>query len=647
MILTLTPLFSNEEDRLRLLSQLSLDELMNVEVSSASNTFEKASEAPAIVNTIDASMIKRYGFRNLYDALSYQPGFFIAQDSNEKVYSQRGMFTTTTQKILFKRDGSRMNNTLFNSLALDNALSMRALESIEVMRGPAGSTYGDMALTGVVSLNTLSDKSENGLVAEAGAGSYDAYSGDLTYKDINLLLWSHYYTNNGNTKLVSSDKDYATNKISANHTIDKTPDNFDIGLKYETDDYKFLATYTKNKYIAPRSSKGQLIAPEDEKAHIEQHTTDIHLLFTAKPIYKDIVFELNHYFDHFDLETPQLLNASRDGAYTSLDLDAESGSGGIDYKAKYYTDDNQFILGLKLEANHYKEIKNTKTVGTTETTYTIPSATEWHNALYAQDKYFISDDMIVNFGLRLDYYEDIGSYLSPRLAFNYFLDNRSILKLIYSRAYLSPLYFYRKSNPVLGYGASTELDPEQTDTYQLALESLFDSGLSTRATLFYTANKNTIVRSGSEYINLNRLETDGAELELKYNADDTLEWFANYSFLHVINNANAGTNTEGSEVKGYPKHMIKGGFSCLVDKEYNLYLSPSVQYISSVKNQNISRNSDYTIANINFFAKPNKNLELSLGVYNLTDEDYALGGTVNPYPQNGINLFGTIAWYFD
>ena len=620
---------------------------MDIEVSSASDHFEKASEAPAIVNTINSSSINRYGFRNLYDALSYQPGFFIIQDSNEKVYSQRGIFTTTTQKILFNRDSSRMNNTLFNSLALDNSISMKALDSIEVMRGPAGSVYGDMALTGVVSLSTLSAKAKDGFSIEAGAGSYGAYNGDILYKNKNLLLWSHYYTNDGNSQLVNASQDYATNQISAEHIIDKTPNNFDLGVKYENENYKFLATYTENTNIPSRSISGKLIAPEDKQNDIQQHTSDLHLLFAAKPIYKDIVFELKHYMDYFKLETPQLLNVTRDGAYVGLELDTSSLSSGIDYKAKYYTNDNQLTVGFKLEANAYKDIDNTLTVDATPTNYAIPSAVEWHNSIYAQDKYYLTDNFILNFGARLDYYENIGSYLSPRLAMNYFLDERSILKFIYSRAYLSPLYFYRNSNPALGYGASTDLRPEQTDTYQLAFESLLSSAISTRTTLFYTVNKNTIVRVGSEYINLKKLETDGLEVELNYNSDENIEWFTNYSFLHVVDNENANTTTYENKIKGYPEHMLKGGLSYLLNTDFNLYLSPTLQYISSIRNQNLQVNDAYTLANVNLFAKPNKQLELSLGVYNLTDEEYSLGGTVDPYPQNGINVYGKISWHFN
>jgi len=647
-ILSIHLIFANEDsDKMRLLFEMSLEELMDVKVESASTYLEKESEAPAVINVINQNEMKRYGFRNLFDILSYEPGAYIAQDSNEQLYVQRGVFGSTTQKTLFMRDGYRMNNTLFNSVAIDNSISMQSLNSVEVLRGSAGSIYGDMALTGVVSLNSLPSYLEDGTYAGVTLGSFGTHGADITYKGGNLLTWAHYFDIEGEDVYVNSQNDYATNAISARQTINKIPDNFDIGLKYESEFYKFVASQTKNKRIPERSANGQLLeladlAPFEVYQDIEQTSVG----FTVKPIYKNFVFELNHFFQRFKIAAPQVISAGRDGNYVGLNLNALNYSYGLDYRAKYYQGKHTFLSGFKIEADRFDSLHNTLTVSTASNSYDMPSDTELKYSIFLQDKYKYSDKIIVNLGFRYDYFDQVGGELSPRLAFNYYLNERSVIKAIYSHAFLSPLYFYRNANPALGYGATGDLEPEKSDNFQLVYQTLLGSSTNARVTIFRTEYEDLVVRNGAKYVNLGSLKVGGVEAELKYHGDDRLEWFLNYSYLRVISQSSDVTNVQGNDIKGYPTSMLKGGVSYLIHKDYNLYISPTVQFISSVTNQNLATNSGYTVANINFYSRLNKNLELSMGIYNITDADYEVGGSVNPYPQNGRNVLAKIGYFF-
>jgi len=640
-------LASEENDKMRLLFEMSLEELMDVKVESASTYLEKESEAPAVINVINQYQMKRYGFRNLFDILSYQPGSYIAQDSNEQLYVQRGVFGSTTQKTLFMRDGYRMNNSLFNSVAIDNSISMQSLNSVEVLRGSAGSIYGDMALTGVVSLNSSPSHTEDGTYAGITLGSFRTHGVDVTYKKGNLLAWAHYLDIDGENVSVDSQNDYAVNAISATQTINEIPDNFDVGFKYDSELYKFVANHTKNKRVQERSSKGQLLEFTDlAPFEIYQNVEQTSIGFTAKPIYKNFVFELNHFFQRFELEAPQVISAGRDGSYVGLDLHALNYSYGLDYRAKYYQGKHTLLSGFKIEADRFDSLQNTLTVGTAPNSYDMPSDTELKYSVFLQDKYKFNDRVIVNLGLRYDHFDEVGGELSPRIAFNYYLNERSVIKAIYSHAFLSPLYFYRNANPALGYGAPDDLEPEKSDNFQLVYQTLLDSSVNARVTIFRTEYEDLVVRNGAKYVNLGSLKVGGVEAELKYQGDDRLEWFLNYSYLKVLSQSSDVTNVQGNDIKGYPTSMLKGGLSYLMHKDYNLYFSPTVQFISSVTNQNLANNPGYTVANVNFYSRFNKNLELSLGIYNITDADYEVGGSVNPYPQNGRNVLVKVGYFF-
>jgi len=638
---------SEDEDKLRLLFQMSLEELVETKVSSASTYLEKEVEAPAVVNSIKQSAIKRYGYRNLFDALSYESGVYIAQDSNEMIFSQRGAFATTTQKSLFMRDGYRLNNTLFNSVAIDNSLSMQTIDSVEILRGSAGSIYGDTALTGVVSINSLPYYSEDGLFAGMTVGDYNTLGGDITYKNGRLLAWAHYLNVRGEKVGVNAENDYAKNKISAEQVINRIPDNFDVGFKYDTQMYTLNANYTKNRRLPERSVRGQLLEPVDYTLfNIYQEVKQGHIGFTAKPIYRDIVFELKHYADKSEIVSPQVLSVHRDGSYLGLQIDALDYSYGIDYRAKYYTDNHTLLGGFKVEMNDFSRINNALVSDSSVNRYDMPADKEWRYSGYVQDKYRVNDSFILNLGLRYDYFEHIDSEFSPRVALNYYLDKKSVIKLIYSHAFLSPLYFYRNANPALGYGSSKDLDPEQSDSYQLVYQTILADSINARLTLYRSEYKNMVVRNKDIYINLGSLDVGGVEAELKYSSDEMLEWFVNYSYLRVLDNSSDVTNVSNNDVLGYPTSMLKGGISYLLLKDYNLYISPTFQAISSVTNPNLEKNGGYFIANLNLFARVNKNLELSFGIYNLTDTEYAIGGSVNPYPQHGRNYLAKVGWHF-
>ena len=122
------------------LFDLSLEQLINVEVSSASLTKEALSEAPVPVTVITANMIKQSGARNIKDLLlAYVPNMTHVEDQNEQNIAARGLFTSSQQKILFLIDGHRLNSRSYSMTSPDYAISLDKIKQIEVLRGPSSS----------------------------------------------------------------------------------------------------------------------------------------------------------------------------------------------------------------------------------------------------------------------------------------------------------------------------------------------------------------------------------------------------------------------------------------------------------------------------------------------------------------------------
>jgi iron complex outermembrane receptor protein len=138
------------------LFDMSLEELMDVEIYSASKYSQKASEAPSSVTVITAEEIKLYGFRNITDILKMVPGFYDTYDRNYSYLGVRGFGRPGdyNSRILVLIDGHRLNDNIGDTVLAGNEfpLDIDLIDRVEVVRGPGSALYGSNALFAVVSV---------------------------------------------------------------------------------------------------------------------------------------------------------------------------------------------------------------------------------------------------------------------------------------------------------------------------------------------------------------------------------------------------------------------------------------------------------------------------------------------------------------
>src|SRR5512145_2321616 len=123
------------------LLEMTIDELMNVEITSASKRVQKLVEAPATVYVITEDDIKRYGFRDLKDVLQNIPGIEYTEPYSNSQGGQRGFAGNWTQtRILFN---GRQVNVLFSSaIYIASQYTLNNVKQIEIIQGPASALYG-------------------------------------------------------------------------------------------------------------------------------------------------------------------------------------------------------------------------------------------------------------------------------------------------------------------------------------------------------------------------------------------------------------------------------------------------------------------------------------------------------------------------
>lgn len=154
-------------------SGLSIEELMRVEITSASRQEERWLDVAAAVTVITPEEMRRAGALTIPDALRLVPGMDVAQiDANKWAVSARGFLGRFSNKLLVLVDGRSVYTPFFGGVEWDMVdFPLESIERIEVIRGPGGSLWGSNAVNGVVNVITRSAGSAEGVDVVGTAGA--------------------------------------------------------------------------------------------------------------------------------------------------------------------------------------------------------------------------------------------------------------------------------------------------------------------------------------------------------------------------------------------------------------------------------------------------------------------------------------------
>ena len=161
------------------LTDLSLEELSNIEITSVSKRGERLSDAPTSVFVITGEDIRRSGATSLPEALRLAPNLQVARgNANGWAISARGFNSASANKLLVLIDGRSVYSPLFSGVFWDvQDLMLEDVERIEVISGPGGTLWGVNAVDGVVNVITRSSADTRERLLVAGAGNSEAQLG--------------------------------------------------------------------------------------------------------------------------------------------------------------------------------------------------------------------------------------------------------------------------------------------------------------------------------------------------------------------------------------------------------------------------------------------------------------------------------------
>ena len=542
---------------------------MTPTITTASSQAESLAEVPVPTTLITAEMIQTSGARNLQEVLAaYVPGMNLIDCNDDVNIAMRGIYSNTQEKILIMLNGHRLNSYATNTAAPDFSISLEKVKQIEVLRGPASSLYGGVALTGVVNIITKQGVDVDGLQAKVSAGNHGQVKVDAVfgkrYFDIDLLVWGSGYRNSGERY---GDEFVRLGRIG-NHP------NYDFGLQVSWKGFQFMYDTHFSQKVAPYTMTSMAKSYDRERYlsynglkpsfSSTSHHADLsysHLLGNLNLRYA-LTYDKSDYTRYqaiSDSPMPNLayaldLNEVQDSLLNiyggiSRYMNGQEQNYGFQVKGNYAYDmgnGHKGSISFGAEYGHFRsdDFRYQINYDFGKTSVDNPDilqagqGSENNADVYLQLKHQWRS-LILNAGLRYDYksrFDDTkANELSPRIAL-ILLQPKWNLKLSYSKSFVDAPYIYRKANIILmmmlgGNPKNVEsISPERVHSFQLTFGgNNWIKGLNFEINGFYNRANDLIMTHLSEYKNASKNETCGVELmasykQPKFTADFNLTW---------------------------------------------------------------------------------------------------------------------------
>ena len=536
-------------------------------ITTASSKAENLNEVPVPTTLITEEMIHNSCARNLQEVLAtYVPGMSIVDCNDDINIAMRGIYSNGQEKILLMLNGHRLNSFATNIAAPDFSISLDKVKQIEVLRGPASSLYGGVALTAVVNVITKQGVDVNGVEARAGVGNYGQIKAGMLfgkrYFDLDVLIWGHLYRAKGESVFMPVE-DTGMQMTEGDITIGgigRKP-SFDVGVQMKYKNLQFLYN----------TQFSQVISPVTMSYTFSPYTPDKYRSFNGVgPSFTTLAHHANLSYgqqvgnfylkgsvnyDNGDLTHYQILNEpitsamlgvlpipdqiklvmnGKPGIARYINGQEHTVGGKVQGDWSYINStDHQGMLSFGAEYSYF-QLDDVEYVYT----YDFNKLASDDSNIAKQGKGHESNmngfmqlkhqwrSFILNAGLRFDYknrFDDTKiREFSPRLALIY-VQPKWNLKLSYSKSFIDAPYLYRKTNLIVAYylGSDEEdgdiLEPETLHSFQLTFgTSQWLPGLNVELNGFYNIARDLIYQYVAEHYNTGNYNTYGIELSADY-----------------------------------------------------------------------------------------------------------------------------------
>jgi outer membrane cobalamin receptor len=508
-------------------TEMSLEDLLGVEIQVASGGGDSVFTSPSTVTVIDRQMIERYNFQSVAEAIETLSGiavnrtYFKRQIVNSRGYLQdhyQNRVMIMINGIALFHPGTGEGN--IDRVGIDN------VDRIEVLKGPASVIYGSNAYSGAVNIITRHERKGGhgtALIAERGTFGSSAHISDVDEKSKIFVAGAAQFGSGHENKF------YDEQNSTGFHQDKLNEGNF-TG-RYQRGGH----TLTANGARGEEGYMGSLLRNREAEYPHEVEGYMVHYGFEGK-INEKLTYRVGALYDYQWrrlFRTPTSTATSVTMNISDVYGHREQLTSRLDYRA---SENLNFKGGVEWEKR-----QNDRYNTYNQDTKVLAEENEMNNKQVRETSAFAEADYKMNdlrflLGSRYTDNEQFGGNVSSRAAAVYSLTQKQAVKFVYGQAYRSPsifeLYFLPNTPTVQG---TADLEPEKSDNFELTYLAQIRN-FYFQVTGYRAKYKNKISRlptataGQTKYANVGDFEATGFEFESR--ADFSfMDAFVNFEYV--------------------------------------------------------------------------------------------------------------------
>ncbi|MGN6533316.1 MAG: TonB-dependent receptor plug domain-containing protein [Ginsengibacter sp.] len=550
------------------LLHLSLEQLMDIKVVTASGFPQTTAEAPSTITVITAKQIAERGYEQLEDALRDIPGIDLIHLNGyaPTLIYFRGMYGAENLRALLMIDGIVENNIVGTNDFAGPAYSLHNVQRIEIIWGPASALYGANAFGGVINIITKKGAEINGFTAEQGFGSFNTsfekVSMGMRKSNFEFDVAGTLYSTDG-PKFKNRDPNYAASYVdkaySLNARISYYAKNSTTTLGYRTYSTPigwgtFFNSPTVYLGLPPqgygnvgviglvtrnvRGEKSGLESPFLRTYFVQnEYKPNEKFSLLSRLTYRETGIADDSY-GYITISGRNLIRVKEASYSNSLDAQLA---------ANYFlSDKHKFSAGIELERNNVERGGRQQTIDTTNNIYLIdgrdtvtnlnatflPRQYDIRKNFGSYLQYILNTKLLgkTNFttGIRYDYNSYFGNSVNPRIVVVNQPDNKWTFKLQFGTAFRAPTNTEIYSSPTLPFKT------EKIKTYEANAIYSFSKKLNGQLNIFRNELSDVILIGNLSGLNTNNnpgsQRANGVEAILNFNAAKNITGFLNFTY---------------------------------------------------------------------------------------------------------------------
>ena len=524
------------------LTDLSLEQLRAVKVTTASMHDQSIEDAPASVTVITAEEIRKFGYRTLGDALSYVRGFYTSPDHTYTYLGVRGFSLPGDYdtRIVVMIDGHSVTDNVLDAapgFGNDFPLAMDLVDRIEVVRGASSALYGSNGMLATINVITKRPVDEHGISVHMETGGLGERKAEVATsvtlpRGAKLLFSTTVFNNSGAHELYFNE-------------LDAPQTNFGRAINVDGEKgYQAFADLTWGNWeilaVAGDRVKQQPISWDDIVFNDPGTRAEDSRGFVDVAYTKDLPGDRTlSWRTSYDAYRYRGIYHYSEGSAVDDDREHEYGDW-LSSKIAYRLPDaakGHITLGMDLQYD-LRALMNVFDVEPVKRQILWINRPDRYAGIFAQQEWEFGKHWEVNLGGRFDWTWLKQSSLSPRIAMVYKPFPKTDLKVLYSRGFRNPStyeMFYTDVSQI----ANLSLHPETMDSYEFDADRQFTSRLRVGVSAYRYLVSNLIEQNYTsdglaQYVNRDRVRATGVSFELLFQLPARINLASSLEFQRAV-----------------------------------------------------------------------------------------------------------------